>query len=119
MKVIAEMLKDGELTIVDHGFVYSGECDPQFTYGLDQISDDNFTDDGRVLERIDRAHAYREAHEGAVFINRGDTYTVDEFDLKRRKIYVTRKSVDYHTQALKRIDLKVKRILRKRKFSGF
>ncbi|MBC7117523.1 MAG: DEAD/DEAH box helicase [Methanobacteriaceae archaeon] len=120
LKVTAEMLKDGELTITDHGLVYSGGGDPQFIYGLDQISDDNFTvlDNGRVLERMDRAHAYREAHEGAVLINRGDTYTVDEFDLKRRRIHVTKKSVDYHTQALKRIDLKVKRVLRKRRFQG-
>ncbi|MEM4525424.1 MAG: DEAD/DEAH box helicase [Methanothermobacter sp.] len=121
LEIAHEMLKHGELTITDNGLVYSGNGDPQFIYGLDQISDDNFTvlENGRILERMDRAHAYREAHEGAVLINRGETYTVDNFDMKNRRIHVTKKSVDYHTQALKRIDLKIVKILKKRKFSDF
>ncbi|BDH79552.1 MAG TPA: DEAD/DEAH box helicase [Methanothermobacter sp.] len=118
LKIVQRMLREGELTITDKGLVYNGR-DPQFSYGLDQISDDTFTviENGRVLEKMDRGQAYREAHEGAVLINRGETYTVDEFNLNERRIHVTKKSVDYHTQALKRIDLKIIKVLRKRKFS--
>jgi len=54
-----------------------------------------------VLETMDRTQAYREAHKGAVLLHQGETYVVEDLDLKNLFIYVKKKDVDYYTQSMK------------------
>lgn len=114
MAVAGEMLDEGELEISHEGLVCS--TDPQFRYGLDDISSDTFTVicEGRTLETMSRSQAYREAHEGAVLMNHGNTYIVRDFDLENRRITVERRDVEYHTSVLRETDLRVIRKLRRR-----
>ena len=62
---------------------------------------------GRLLETLDRAQAYREAHEGAIMLHQGETYIVNEMDLETHCIRVTPTDVDYYTQPLKEVDLAI------------
>jgi len=114
MAVAGEMLDEGELEISQEGLVCS--TDPQFRYGLDDISSDTFTVicDDRKLETMSRSQAYREAHEGAVLMNHGNTYIVRDFDLQKRRITVERRDVEYHTSVLRETELRVIRKLRRR-----
>lgn len=116
--VAGEMLADGELELAPDGLTCSG--DPQFRYGLDDVSQDTFTVicEGRVLETMSRSQAYREAHEGAVLMNHGNTYIVRNFDLEGRRITVDRRDVEYHTSVLRDTELRIIRKLRRRRLGG-
>ncbi|HMK54717.1 MAG TPA: DEAD/DEAH box helicase [Methanobacteriaceae archaeon] len=102
-------------------FTYKGKGSPAFQIGLHQISRDEFKvyTDGHLLETLDRAHAYLEAHEGAVLINKGETYLVEEFDLSKQTIRVQKRNVDYHTQVLKDVDVKVLEELYEKKIGEY
>jgi DEAD/DEAH box helicase domain-containing protein len=103
------------------GVVYCGRGRAAEAVKLDSISSETFrmTCNGTLLETLDRAQAFREAHEGAVVLHRGETYLVREMDLDTRRIRVERADVDYYTDALKTVDLRVLRELSRREGNGF
>jgi DEAD/DEAH box helicase domain-containing protein len=100
------MVKEGLL-----GLTFVGLKDPAINISLDQISSDHFRvfHKKKLMETMNRQHAYSEAHEGAVLINQGETYIVDSFNLQNRKINVKKMDVDYHTQALKNVDVTIEK----------
>jgi DEAD/DEAH box helicase domain-containing protein len=104
-----------------HGAVYCGRGRAAEAVQLDSISSETFrmTCNGTLLETLDRAQAFREAHEGAVVLHRGETYLVREMDLDTRRIRVERADVDYYTDALKSVDLRVVREISRREGNGF
>ena len=53
---------------------------------------------GKVAGEIDEFRAYRETHNGAVYIHRGQTYIVKKLDLNTRTVWATSAAVDYYTQ---------------------
>jgi DEAD/DEAH box helicase domain-containing protein len=101
--------------------VYCGRGRAAEAVKLDSISSETFrmTCNGTLLETMDRAQAFREAHEGAVVLHRGETYLVKEMDLDTRRIRVERADVDYYTDALKTVDLQVVREVNRREGNGF
>lgn len=118
--LLEEAERDGLIRNNLHKWMYIAGDNPAFKHGLDEISSDIFRvmHSGRLLERMERSQAYREAHEGAVLINQGETYTVESFDNKKRIINVARRSVDYHTQVLKEVDIKVLEKIENRQIGG-
>ncbi|MDD1666485.1 MAG: DEAD/DEAH box helicase [Methanomicrobiales archaeon] len=104
-----------------HGVVYCGRGRAAEAVKLDSVSSETFrmTCNGTLLETLDRAQAFREAHEGAVVLHRGETYLVREMDLDTRRIRVERADVDYYTDALKSADLRVVREISRREGEGF
>lgn len=92
-----------------NGWVYSGKGRATEAVSLDNISSDIFKViyDEELLETMDRTQAYREAHRGAVLLHQGETYIVEELDLKNSIIHVTKKDVDYYTEAMKIVDIAV------------
>ena len=60
----------------------------------------------KFLEDMNEKQAFREAHENAVLIHNGDTYIVREMNIKEKRIYVKKQDVNFHTQALKEVDIK-------------
>jgi len=103
------------------GLTFIGLKDPAREINLDQISSDNFKvfHNKHVMETMDRQHAYSEAHEGAVLINQGETYIVDKFNLDKRRINVKKMDVDYHTQALRNVDVSIEKEISTRKTGKF
>ncbi len=94
----------------NQGWIYiDNKNSPAFEYGLDQISSDVFKVfyKNKLLEKMDRSYAYREAHEGAVLMNKGETYLVNRLDLKKQTINVTKKDVDYTTHVMRDVDIRV------------
>jgi DEAD/DEAH box helicase domain-containing protein len=73
----------------------------------------------KLIEVIDEAHAYSEAHEGAVFLNKGETYRITKMDVVNRKCWATLESVEYHTMAKSYTEIKVVDTLSKKQFNGF
>ena len=68
---------------------------------------------GMLLETMERSQVYREAHEGAILINKGDTYVVNSVNLKNRFVNVSKQDVDYHTMVLNQTDINIKKKLSK------
>lgn len=103
------------------GWIYIGRKSPAFETNLDEISEITFKvmHNNQLLEQMDRSHAYMEAHKGAVLINQGQTYIVDDFDDKRRLITVKKMDVDYHTQAMSESDIKIIKQIEKRSIGDF
>jgi len=103
---IEQLVRDTE-----NGWVYMGRGGGRATEAvqLDTISSDIFkvVCDGKLLETMDRPQAYREAHEGAVLLHQGETYLVEELDLKNGVAYVKKSDVDYYTEVLKVVDITV------------
>ncbi len=102
------------------GWVYSGRGRAADAVRLDGIPGSTFRImcHGRLLETLDRAQAYREAHKGAIMLHQGATYIVNEMDLETHTIRVTETDVDYYTQPLKEVDLSVIETLETRLIQG-
>lgn len=56
---------------------------------------------------LDEARAYRDGHEGAVYLHQGDTYVVSHLDVQHGEVWVTRRNVSYYTQPKVDTDLEV------------
>lgn len=89
------------------GWVYVGTGRAVDAVKLNSISSDSFriVVDGKVLETLDRGQAYREAHPGAIFLHRGDSYRVEKMDLERNAIYAQREESDYYTEIMKDVSV--------------
>ncbi len=99
-------------------FMYPYDDNPAMDHSLDQISSEEFKvmNNGRLLETMERSQVYREAHEGAILINKGDTYVVNSVSLKRGFVNVSQKTVDYHTMVLNKTETSIKKKLSKTRY---
>jgi DEAD/DEAH box helicase domain-containing protein len=114
-------LESGDLIRkTSRGWVYSGRGRAADVVRLDGVPGSTFRIlcHGRLLETMDRAQAYREAHKGAIMLHQGEIYVVSEMDLATHTIRVTETSVDYYTQPLKTVDLSIIEILATRSIHG-
>lgn len=91
------------------GYVYSGKARPADLVSLESFSAGVFKVicDGRVIETMDRARAFREAHDGAVLLHQGETYVVRSLDLDNSTVYAEQAEVDYFTEPVKAADIEV------------
>jgi DEAD/DEAH box helicase domain-containing protein len=67
---------------------------------------------------MERSQVYREAHEGAILINKGDTYVVNSVNLKSGFVNVAQKTVDYHTMVLNKTEINIEKKLSKTKYGN-
>lgn len=64
------------------------------------------SDDVRTIPSIDKERAYRDFHEGAIYIHKGVKYKVVSFMDKKREIHLEEVDCDYTTRSTK--DVKIK-----------
>ncbi len=102
------------------GWVYSGRGRAAELVSLGGIPGESFRImcHGRVLETMDRAQAYREAHKGAILLHQGEMFLVKEMDLETHVVRITAADVDYYTQPLKEVDLAILETLETRELNG-
>lgn len=119
--ILHELKNEGLLKETQNGWIYSGTKSASMVISLDSISSDTFKViyQNKTLETMDRAQAYREAHEGAVLLHQGETYIVDSMDIKNGIVQVTKTDVDFYTQVLKETFVSVVDIKYKKKFGEF
>ncbi len=99
------------------GWVYRGMARPVDVVPLDHISERSVTVlcDDRVLEVLEYRRALGEAHPGAVLLHRGETYVIEDLDLQAGIARAVRQDVEYYTDALRSVDLHLRKTLEKRK----
>ncbi len=90
------------LRATPYGHVYCGPGRAVAAVDLAGGAEDRFTvvADGHLLETLDRDHAYREAHSGAVLLHQAETYRVTAMDLAARECTAEAIEVDYQTAPL-------------------
>ena len=95
------------------GWVYSGTARPVEIVNLESISDKTVTVicDGNVLETLALTKAYEEVHAGAVLLHQGETYLSEELNLDSLTAKVRREDLNYYTEALKDVDVGIKRVI--------
>jgi DEAD/DEAH box helicase domain-containing protein len=91
------------------GWVYSGRGRATEAIPLNTLSSNAFkmVCEGQLLETLDATRAYREAHQGAVVLHDGETYVVQELNLRSGVISVSKKEVDFYTEPIKTVDLHI------------
>ncbi len=93
------------------GWVYSGTARPVEVVSLESISDKTVTVscNGNLLETLTLNKAYEEVHAGAVLLHQGETYISEELDLEQLTARVRQEDVNYYTEALKTVDVAIKK----------
>ena len=120
-EILEDLLSKKDLHINARGdYMYPYDDNPALDHSLDQISGQEFKimNNGELLETMEKSQVYREAHEGAILINKGDTYVVDSVSLSRGFVNVSQKTVDYHTMVLNQTDINIKKKLSKTKYGN-
>ncbi len=118
-ELLDELYYDNYLSISPKGtYHYRKNDNPAMNHSLDQISGEEFKvmNNGKLLETMERSQVYREAHEGAILINKGETYTVDNVNLTKRFVNVSKKNVEYHTMVLSDTEVNVINKISKKKY---
>jgi len=73
---------------------------------------------GKVLGSLEEWRAYHSAHEGAIYMHRGENYLVTNLDLRAGKVEVENVTADYYTQSLVTTSVYPEGQIRKKEFSG-
>ncbi len=69
---------------------------------------------GAVLETIAEEHAFAYAHEGAVYLHRGEQFLISELNLTSRNAMLQRTNVEYYTTSMADTDMTVLKTDRER-----
>ena len=106
---LEELERQGLAKNTASGWVYSGMGRATEAVPLNGLSSHVFKMlyKGRLLETLDRARAYREAHKGAVVLHDGETYVVEQLNVSAGIISVNKKDVDFYTEPIKTVDLHI------------
>lgn len=98
------------------GCVYSGTARPTQVVSLNDISGTSVSVicNGSLLETLALTKAYQEVHEGAVLLHQGETYISEELNLNTLTAKVKQEDVGYYTEALKDIDVEIKKTFEKK-----
>ncbi|MDR0373605.1 MAG: DEAD/DEAH box helicase [Nitrososphaerota archaeon] len=103
------------VTKTPRGWVYSGTARTTEVVSLKNISDKTVTVfcNGNLLETLTLNKAYEEAHTGAVLLHQGETYICESFDLDQLVAKVKQENVNYHTEALKDVEVTISKTYEK------
>ncbi len=92
-------------------YYWRGKFFPNEQYGLNDLSSRSYklllrteTKD-QLLTTEDESFVFRDLHPGAVYLYEAESYIVEELDLERKEVYISRANVDYYTQSLKHTDI--------------
>jgi DEAD/DEAH box helicase domain-containing protein len=91
------------------GYVYSGTSNANDIVSLESFAPEGYKVicEGKVLETMERAYAFRDAHQGAVLMHQGETYLVQNLDLDTATVTVKKTEVDYYTQSMKHANVHI------------
>ena len=112
------LTREGLIERTPAGFVYRGLARPTEVVSLESISERAvrvLDENGELLETLELRRAYEEAHPGAVLLHRGETYVVEELDLKQGIARAAKRDVEHYTDALHTVDLHITKRLHSEK----
>lgn len=110
---ILEMLEDQkELRHAGNQWYWTGQGYPADDVKLRSMADDTFTivdttEDNTVIGTIAEYSAYEQVHPEAIYLHDGESYYVENLDLKQKVAYIKKADTDYFTQSIteRRVDI--------------
>lgn len=119
--IIRALAEENLLQRTSYGWIYAGKGRAVDAVNLDNISSETFRVicQGELLETMDRTQVYREAYKGAVLFHQGETYLVEDLDLKNLTVQVKKKSVDYYTQAMEVAEISIMKESERKQINEF
>ncbi len=110
--VMEEMEKMHLVRHTPSGWVYTGTGRATDVVSLNSIGSENYRiiSEGKTLERLERAQAYREAHQGAIFLHMNQSYVISGMDHENKVISAHPESTDYYTESLKEVTIEITKI---------
>lgn len=110
---ILEMLEDQkELRRAGNQWFWIGKGYPADDVKLRSMADDSYTivdttSDNTVIGSICESSAFEEVYPEAIYLHDGESYYVDNLDLKQKVAYVKKTDTDYFTQSIseRRVDI--------------
>jgi len=108
----ARLAEAGFLHLAGENYHWTQEAYPADTISLRSVSSDNFviidiTGAPTVIGEVDFPSALVFLHEKAIYIHGGQQHHVEHLDFKERKAYVKRVDVDYYTDAVRYMQVRV------------
>ena len=120
---VAQLQRKGQVSLAGGRWFYAGMGYPAQDVNIRAASGQYFTILDRsqgfaVLETIEPALAFFQAHPGAIYLHQGETYLVERLDVDTRNIYVRPVDVDYYTQAIDLSDVRIIKARRSRQIDA-
>lgn len=101
---------EGDLGFRGGRFYYLPDDYPAALVGIRSSSSSRFrivTRSGQELGEVDAERAFREVHEGAIYLHQGESYRVVSLNLVSREAVVEPGEFHYYTRAAEEVDLRV------------
>lgn len=112
---IAELLEEErELNFVKGKWFWRGHGYPSADINLRNISPNVYTiidetEGNAVIGTIDEASAFQQVHPQAIYLHEAETYFVRDLDTEKKIAFVEKTNVDYYTQSITEVQVKVDR----------
>ena len=110
-EAIPVLLGAEELASYNGKFAWSGGEFPAGDFSMRNIEDRRYKllhkEDGKEITEMDESQAFRELHEGAVYMHDGVAYQVTKLDLESRTAYVVPFNGNYYTVAAGETNVKI------------
>ncbi len=101
---------EGDLAFRGGRFYYLPSDYPAALVGIRSSSSSRYrivTRSGQELGEVDAERAFREVHEGAIYLHQGESYRVVSLNLVSREAVVEPGEFHYYTRAAEEVDLRV------------
>ena len=110
-EAIPVLLGAEELASYNGKFAWSGGEFPAGDFSMRNIEDRRYKllhkDSGKEITEMDESQAFRELHEGAVYMHDGVAYQVTKLDLESRTAYAVAFNGNYYTVAAGETNVKI------------
>ncbi len=110
-EAIPVLLGAEELASYNGKFAWSGGEFPAGDFSMRNIEDRRYKllhkEDGKEITEMDESQAFRELHEGAVYMHDGVAYQVTKLDLESRTVYAVPFNGNYYTVAAGETNVKI------------
>lgn len=100
--IVDRLVNNGLLGRTPRGLIYRGTVRAHEMVNFDNIPGETIavSCNGKLLETMDSLRARRSAFPGAVLLNRGQTYVIEDLNLKDGTATARQEKVNYHTEIL-------------------
>lgn len=100
-EIIPSLVRAGELRSVSGKFMWTGKEFPAGDYSLRNMDKERYqlinSVDSSVITEMDEIQAFREIHQGAIYLHEGQAYAVSSLDIEEKRAVAYPVRDDYYT----------------------
>ncbi len=118
---VARLVQAGDLNLAKGRLLWARRRSPAAGIGIRNSGGPQFqvVADGELLGTLEMSQVFSQAHPGAVYLHRGDSYLVDTLDTARHEVHVHAATVDWYTEPHEEKLLDIMRVRDQREYNAF